>query len=1021
LNRKGLDIGQVRERLRDARGPSYWRSLEEVAAHPEFEEFLHREFPRQASEWVPAAPAADAALPTSRRGFLQLASASLGLAGLTACTRQPLEKIVPYVQQPEEFVPGKPLFYATAFEHGGYGTGVLVESHAGRPTKIEGNPDHPASQGATDLFAQASILGMYDPDRSQVVTNLAQVATWDRFVLEVGKQIEAQKALGGAGIRMLTETITSPTVGAQLAAITTALPQARWHQWEPASRHGARAAAAQVLGGPAEVRYDFSLADVVVTLDADPLVSGPGAVRYARDFAARRRVYEAGTTMNRLYAVESTPTGTGTQADHRLALAPAEVARFALALAAAVGVAEAAGAPAVEGRAKSFVDAIAADLAAHPGKSLVVAGDHASAALHALALAINDRLGNLGTTVLVSDPVETAPVDQLASLRGLVDDMRAGKVEMLFILGGNPIYDAPADLDFKAALERVPTRIHLGLYADETAEYCHWHVNQTHYLEAWGDTRAYDGTVTLQQPLIEPLYGGKSLSEVLSLFSGAPAAGEELLKAHWLGAGAPGAIANEKAWRRILHDGVVPGTALPHRGGALAAGAVATATSALQGEAAATGIAVLLRPDPSLHDGRWANNGWLQELPKPLTKLTWDNAVLVAPATAERLGIDSEDLVEVSHGSRKVTLPVWVLPGQADNAVTVHLGFGRWRGGKVANGVGSNTYALRTSDALWTLAGASLTKVDGHYALASTQHHHMLETNNLEGHEAEKRELIQTATLADFTGHRVTIKEKGEEAAKEATEAQLFPDWEYPADQHAWGMSIDLSSCTGCNACVIACQSENNIPVVGKEQVTRGREMQWLRIDRYYYGEDLDDPALHNQPLLCMQCERAPCEVVCPVAATVHSAEGLNDMVYNRCVGTRYCSNNCPYKVRRFNFLRFNDYDTPVLELMRNPDVTVRSRGVMEKCTYCVQRINWARIEAKKQNRLVRDGEIVTACQQVCPSEAIVFGNINDHESRVAKRKEQVHDYSLLVELDTRPRTTYLAKLRNPNPALETA
>lgn len=1010
MKRNGLDIGEVRERLSGASGAAYWRSLEEVAADPHFAELLHREFPRQASEW----PGDAAVGETSRRSFLQLAGASLALGGLTACTRQPLEKIVPYVQQPEEFVPGKPLYYATAFAAGGYGTGLLVETHGGRPTKVEGNPEHPSSLGATDLFAQASILGLYDPDRSQTVTHLGQVSTWDRFAVDINRQLQAQKALGGAGLRLLTTTHTSPALAAQIAAIRAAYPAATWHQWEPTGRHNARAGAAAAFGSASsvETHYDFAKADVILTLDADPLISGPGAVRYARDFATRRRVFEGGQVMNRLYAVESTPSGTGTQADHRLAMPPGELARFALAVAAAVGVNEAAGAAALEGRAKTLADAVAADLLAHRGSSLVVAGDQAPAALHTLAHAINAALGNFGTTVISTAPIELEPVDQVASLRALVEAMRAGQVEVLFVLGGNPIYDAPADFEFAAACEQVATRVHLGLHHDETAEHCHWHIPQAHYLEAWGDVRGHDGTVTLQQPMILPLYGGKSLLEVLALIAGAPASGEELLKAAWLEP-----LGGEKAWRKVLHDGMVAASALPSTAATVDPAGVAGAVASLA--ATPTGLLVTWRPDPTIGDGSWANNGWLQELPKPLSKLTWDNAALIAPRLAEKLAVDSEDLLELTVGSRKVVLPVWVLPGQADDTITVHLGFGRRRGGRVANGVGVDAYVARTSDAL-DQAVTTAVKVEGNYPLASTQHHHMLETNNLEGREAERRKLIHTATVGAFQAGEVHLREHREKHSEVAQKAQMFPDWEYPASLHAWGMSIDLAACTGCNACVIACQAENNIPVVGKDQVAVGREMQWLRIDRYYFG-DLDQPELHNQPLPCMQCERAPCEVVCPVAATVHSAEGLNDMVYNRCVGTRYCSNNCPYKVRRFNFLKFNDYDTPVLELLRNPDVTVRSRGVMEKCTYCVQRINWGRIEAKKENRLVRDGEVKTACQQVCPSEAIVFGNQNDPESRVAKHKHQDHAYGLLDELDTRPRTTYLAKLRNPNPALETA
>ncbi|HLF57147.1 MAG TPA: 4Fe-4S dicluster domain-containing protein, partial [Thermoanaerobaculia bacterium] len=600
------------------------------------------------------------------------------------------------------------------------------------------------------------------------------------------------------------------------------------------------------------------------------------------------------------------------------------------------------------------------------------------------------------------------PVDAHASLAELVRDLRAGAVELLFVSGANPAYDAPGDLDFAAALNRPGTlRVHHGLYFDETAELCQWHVPAAHFLESWGDGRAHDGTVSLLQPIIEPLYGGKSLLELLALASGrGDVAGYDLVRERWT------ELADD-AFRRALHDGFVAGSA-----GAPVVPAVADlggALAELSSPAASAGIEVALRPDPALLDGRFANNGWLQELPKPITKLTWDNALLVSPRTAEKLGVRNEQLVEVEARGRKLAVPAWIVPGQAEETATLHLGYGRRRAGRVANGVGADANPLRTVTSPWLLAGATLTATADEHPLASTQGHYAIASWLAEESvEAERRQIVREATLDEYRQNPEFVREAEHEGLD--TNASFAPGFAY--EGYAWGMTIDLNTCTGCNACVTACQAENNIPVVGKDQVRRGREMHWIRIDRYFKG-GIDEPeAIVSQPILCMQCEQAPCETVCPVAATVHSSEGLNDMVYNRCVGTRYCSNNCPYKVRRFNFLLYQDWTTPQLQLARNPEVTVRSRGVMEKCTYCVQRINRARIASEREGRKVADGEIVTACQQACPTHAIQFGDINDPGSAVTRAKRDPRNYALLAELGTRPRTTYLALVRNPNPEL---
>jgi len=985
-----LDLASIRASLAGTSGPEYWRSLEELAHTGAFQEYLHREFPEQASEFTD---------PVGRRQFLRLMGASLALAGVSACTKQPAEVIVPYVRAPEDLLPGKPRFYATAVTLGGYATGVLVESHEGRPTKIEGNPEHPASLGATDLFAQAQILALYDPDRSQTIKQQGDIRTWSAFLGALRGLIEAKRSSQGGGLRILTETVTSPTLARQMAELLAAFPGARWHQYEAAGRDNVRDGARLAFGAVVDTRYAFDKARVVVSLDADFLGTMPGSVRYIRDFSATRRVRGEAVEMSRLYAVESAAGSTAAKADHRVALRPAGVEAFARALAAAVGVA---GAPAaaVPAAAQKMLDAAVQDLLAGRGASIVVPGDEQPPAVHAICHAINGALGNTGVTVLHTDPVAAAPASQLQSLRELVDDINGGKVDALLIVGGNPAYDAPSDFRFGDAVRKVAFTAHLGLYEDETSAVCQWHIPEAHSLEAWSDARAWDGTASIVQPLIAPLYGGKSAHDVLIGLSQTPGrAAYDVVRETWKEAASrAGTVDAEQFWRTAVHDGVVAGTTFPPR--AVTAGNVFAAIGA--SAPAESGLDLVLRADPTVHDGRFANLGWLQELPKPFTKLTWDNTVQLSPATASRLGIRNEDVVEVGVGGKTVKGPAWIVPGQADDTVTVHVGYGRTRAGRVGSSVGFDAYALRTSAAMWAAPGVTVKATGGRAKLASTQLHH----------DMDGRAIIRAGTLEQYRRQPRFVHEMEHEPPKTLT---LYPDHKY--EGYAWGMAIDLNACVGCNACVVACQSENNIPVVGKEQVAKGREMHWLRVDTYYKGP-AEAPEAYHQPVMCQHCENAPCEVVCPVAATVHSDEGLNDMVYNRCVGTRYCSNNCPYKVRRFNFLLYQDWETPSLKMARNPDVTVRSRGVMEKCTYCVQRITRAKITSEKEDRLVADGEIVTACQQVCPAEAIVFGNINDPASRVSTLRAEALNYSLLGELNTRPRTTYLAALKNVNPAL---
>jgi len=661
----------------------------------------------------------------------------------------------------------------------------------------------------------------------------------------------------------------------------------------------------------------------------------------------------------------------------------------------------------LDGQATKLLGALVDDLKANPGKSLVVPGESTSPELHALCHALNQKLGNLGQTVITTQPVEANPIDQTASLAELVAEMSGGKVDLLLILGGNPVFNSPADLGFKDALDKVPFRAHLGLYADETSENCHWHVAETHYLEGWSDARAFDGTLSIVQPLIAPLYAGKSAHEFLTGLTEQPdQSGYDIVRKTWQAARPADPEAFEVGWRKALHDGVVAGTAFPEKAVSLKLEGVQKAAAAIaqlpKGE-----LELMLRPDPTIHDGRFANNGWLQELPKPHTKITWDNAVLMSYGTARKLGVEAGDLLQVSVDKRMVKGPVWPLPGHADGSVTIHFGYGRRRAGRVGTGTGFDAYPLRTTAALRGAASASVSKASGKMVLASTQEHFPIEVS----HAAAERHIVRSASIDRYRMDPEFAKKM--EVVEDIT---LYPA--FPYEKSKWGLSVDLGACTGCNACVVACQSENNIPVVGKDQVSKGREMHWLRIDRYFEGDPLDPTAIVHQPVMCQHCENAPCEVVCPVAATTHSDEGLNNMTYNRCVGTKYCSNNCPYKVRRFNFFQYSDVETPVKKLLANPNVTVRNRGVMEKCTFCVQRINTVRITAEREGRQIKDGEIRTACQQVCPTGALVFGNLNDPKAAVTKRAKEPRTYSLLLELNTRPRTTYMAKITNPNPAL---
>ena len=1057
----------MRDRILSENEKEYWRSVDEFVDAPEFAEFVKREYPVHAEDWNNS---------FSRRSFVKLMGGTLALAGLSGCVIQPAEKIVPFVQSPDDLLPGKPLFFATAMSLGGVATGLLAKSYDGRPIKIEGNPEHPGSLGATDVLAQASLLDMYDPDRSQEVMFRGTPKTWPDFVTAIRTALEANRADGGAGVRFLTETVTSPTLQAQFRQLSAELPNARWYQYEPINSDNAMTGARMALGSPTHTVYKFDLADRILTLDKD--IFSDFNVGYIKNYAKRKNSYrDDRSQINRLYAVETTLTLTGSKADHRLAVKPSQMPEIAKSIAAALGVS---GASSTYTEYAPWIAAMAKDLMEHRGRSIVVPGENQPPIVHALAHAMNGALGNVGQTVVYTEPFTPSDRTQVEQLRELITDIDADRVKMLVILGGNPVYNTPVDLKLnKERMDKIPLRVRLGNHLDETGELCHWHVPEKHYLEAWSDARAFDGTVTIVQPLIQPLYDSRSVHEVVQLFMRENFEQTDLniVKAYWqtqnISAGAPSAVRTqaspspsptaspaaqatpaptaspastppatapaptqaaaprtfEETWRKVVHDGIVPNT--------FAASKTVPANTAFlaqpQTQTSAGGsLEISIVRDPSVYDGRFANNGWLQELPNPLTKITWDNVALVSPATAQTMGLNrGNDSDEISGGERGtafintkgtnmaadlVTLnyqgadiqkpvPVWISPGQPDGVITIFMGYGRTRAGRIGTGLGYSAFDVMRSDAM-NFGFGELSPTGEKAEIASTQIHF-----NMEG-----RDILRVWDIGNI-----------ENEIEHGKQPDYYPSSMYPRDVYAqqyavhnkWGMSIDLNSCVGCNACVLACQAENNIPVVGKEQVERSREMHWLRIDSYYGGNDINNPeGSHFQPVLCQQCEQAPCEVVCPVHATVHSAEGLNDMVYNRCVGTRYCSNNCPYKVRRFNFLLYQDWDTPQYKLMRNPEVTVRSRGVMEKCTYCTQRISIARIEAQKDGRDIADGEVVTACQAACPTDAIIFGDLNNKDSQLVKVKQDERNYKLLNELNTQPRTTYMAELKNRNPEM---
>ena len=1019
-------------------GREYWLSLEQLANSPEFVERAGNEFQQYDPDEISS---------MSRRKFMRLMAGSMALAGLTlsGCRRYPEEKISPHARQPEGRIPGTTVQYATSYEIGGVSHGVLATSYDGRPIKIEGNALHPVSLGATDASAQASVLELYDPERSRTVMTRGKEGSWLKSSWETFNQVAstefaALKTSEGEGIAILSEATSSLTVAAAKARLLAAYPKAQWFEYEPISGDTIGEGAKLAFGKPVRPILHLTKAKIIASFDADLFGQHPAKLKHARDWAVGRRSADEGV-MNRLYVAESRYSVTGGVADERMAIKPSHTLAVLTAIAAKLGV-EGATASQLTERETRFVDLLVADLKREGANSVVTVGHMHAPAVHALAFRINAHLGAIGGTISFIDPQGSPRDSHLASIKALTESLNAGKVSTLVILGGNPVYDAPADLDFASALKKAKSAIHLSLFANETSAACAWQLPRAHYLESWGDGRAWDGTISIAQPLILPLYEGKSVAELVAfLADGKWTDGYDLIRS---------AMASvlpkeqfEKAWRRAIHDGIVKGSgAQPVALTMLRGKPLETATSTNSASATAAAPAAdsfeLVFHASELHDGRFANNGWLQEAPDPMTKLTWDNAALISKADADAKSIRTGDVITIEVAGRKLDIVAYIMPGQPRGVIALSLGYGRSVSGHIGTGVGFNTYAIRTTQGFDHVTGATITNTGKRYALAMTQDHHIIDAIGFKGREARVGEkgqsgsIIKDASLAEYKKdkHFVHKDEHGNIAL------QLFnPPAKSEAD-HAWGMAVDMSSCIGCNACVISCQAENNIPIVGKDQVIVNREMHWIRIDRYFKGAiDDEEPQVVHQPMMCVHCENAPCEQVCPVAATVHDTEGLNTMVYNRCIGTRYCSNNCPYKVRRFNYFDFHAKDPrggfpmpwlampdtqqregidPIKQMVYNPEVTVRMRGVMEKCTYCVQRIQSAKISRRNKGETLQDGDVVSACQSVCPTQAIVFGDLNDKNSKVRKAHDNNRAYSVLGELNVRPRTQYLGRVRNP-------
>jgi len=1035
------------EPARDAQGGRlYWKSLGERSETPEFQEWLQREFPSGAAEfWGDG---------VSRRNFLQLMGASLALAGLgmTGC-RRPEAYVVAHSKTPEWDLPGDLRYYATSFPTRTGSEPLLATSFNGRPIKIEGNPEHPQSRGKSSTYAQASLLGLYDPNRSTTPVHRGEPTTAEAFKEALSGWQRQWQGTGGAGWAVLSGDMLSPTSQRLKDELMARYPNVLWSTYEPAYNGNDLKAATRLFGANKKQRLRMEKARIILSLDADFLSSEQGDLADIRGFSQGRELKDLKDSMNRLYVVEPRYTLTGAMADHRLRLPACQTAHLAALLAAEFGIGTAPGQ--LGGVDPKWIRECVADLKKHSGKALVVAGPHQPVEVHQLAAAMNQALGAYGKTIDVIPWKQGRGIE----IGELAETIKSGTTRGLILLNTNPVYNAPADLDWPRLQASLETVVHFGQHQDESAQNCTWHLPAAHYLESWGDGVSGDGTYCCQQPLILPLFGGWTTDQLLiSLSGGEVPDGPQAVQATFEKVAG---TSDRIEWNRFVRTGF-----LKQQASAAAVSPVGSPVGIPRApQLGVDNLEIVFVPDASLDDGSYANNGWLQEAPDPITKTTWDNAAQISPKTADELGlfyqtikgVETTDVVEISVGGKSVEMAIIVVPGHADYTLTLPLGYGREQLGDVAKGTGFNVYPLRGEKEPYFLTGAKVRSTGRRYEFAITQEHWSM----------EGRGIVREAPLEKLRKEPDIIRHLGMES--HTPENKSFykpPEFDYEK-YHQWGMTIDLSTCIGCNACTIACQAENNIPIVGKDQVKRGREMHWIRIDRYFTGvskfqtdagkaEIPNEPEIVTQPVLCQHCENAPCETVCPVNATVHNEEGLNVMAYNRCIGTRYCANNCPYKVRRFNWFDYNQrqldqlyitgrlkeqgaWETvkkplgpkgtdELLQMSKNPNVTVRMRGVIEKCTFCVQRLEMAKIDHKSSG-LRQDGKTVsyealkiptdsvqTACQQACPADAIVFGDLSDPKSRVNQMRKRQQGYKLLDYLNVQPRITYLARIRNPNP-----
>lgn len=999
---------------------NYWKSLNELAQNKEYQKFAEREFPEDATEMTDQ---------VSRRSFLRVMGASIALAGFASC-RKPVQKILPYSRQPENVVVGNPNYYATSMPFQDVVTGLIVENNEGRPSKLEGNTDHPSSRGKTNIYHQAGILGMYDPDRSRHPRQDNNKVSLEDFSTFAANHFEDRQQ----SILFISEANSSPTYNRVKENVTSEFPNSNWVTYEPFGEDNSLEGTYLAFGERLRIQNHFDTANLVVSLDDDFMT--PSAhknnVENAQRISERRRVRSTDDTMSRIYSIENSYTNTGSYADHRLRLKSSQIEAFTYALANrlsdSIGGLSAYNNVSNALSSHEWVENLANELLANRSESIITIGAEYSPAAHATVAAINTALGNAGTTVTYHQLPYRSDQNEQEAFDNAVSELNAGQYNTVVFIGTNPVYTAPADLNFADALENAATKIHLSDYYDETSKLCDFHINRAHFLEAWGDGLSYTGVRSIIQPQILPLFDGMSEIEFLeTILTGERANGYDLVQQTW-NEYYPNNFSNQ--WNTILHDGLDPNTGFD------------SVTVSLQGNFASEiqshltvdisdGIEISIKPDPTLFDGRFANNGWLQELPDPMTKITWDNVALMSPATAISIGISPErsfssndvPTVRITTGDTSIEIAAWIQPGHADESITLYAGYGRQNIGRVADGVGVDTYPLRVTNAMF-YQSADVIDLGQKYEIACVQDHHSLEGRDMVRSASmdEYRENPDFASFESFHGFKVPGIKEAKEKGDDKGPVSLFNEQYGPDHQPQWGMAIDLNACFGCGVCTIACQAENNIPVVGKREVGRRRVMHWIRTDRYYEG-DPDDPKVYHQPVPCMHCELAPCEEVCPVAATVHSEDGINQMTYNRCIGTRYCANNCPFKVRRFNFFNYSKEfltsgdDPEIIQMAMNPEVTVRFRGVMEKCTYCVQRISRAKIDSKIKtgSRKPADLTVQTACQQACPSNAITFGDLTDRESVVSQDKMNERNYVLLEEINVRPRTSYLGKLRNTN------